>query len=249
MTIQSVIANPAATWLNSSSSLARTVVSAETAGVAANLAQRVSISPAARGLLAAESAQSASSGGGATAVFDTTRGAVDLDIDAYFTPPGSADRGTYTLPPLLLPSQNNIDALRRHISAAMPEFLARNGIPFGPSSMTYDSAGKVQLPADYPYTDEFTAALEGNPAMARELQTVNALTSTLVELRKSLPFVQEYAAASPAEAGAVVARYSQLFSGSRTYDTIALGFSADGRLSLTANGEPVFQGALAHVRS
>lgn len=76
--------------------------------------------------------------------------------------------------------------------------------------------------------------------MARELSTVNALTSNLVEMKKSIPFQQEYAATTmQAEANALVAKYSYLFSGNHHYDTIALQFSASGSLSLSADGKPL----------
>lgn len=209
------------------------VDSASYSAASATSADQASISAAARSRLAAE----AEGAGGATAVYDTDQGAQSLDIDAYFTPPTG---GYLTLPPLLLPSQRNIDALNSHISAAMPEFLAENGIPSAPASITYDDQGKMQLPADYPYADQFRQALEKNPALDRELHTVNALTSHRVEINKVLPFQQEYAAASSqAEAEAVVAKYAYLFSGTRFSSSIALGFSVAGRLTVTADGKTV----------
>ncbi len=162
-----------------------------------------------------------------------------LNIDNYFTPPSKTSGLGLSLPPLLLPSQRNIDALTSHISATFPQFLAQNKIPSAPSSITYDSEGKMQLPPDYAYASEFKQALANNPTMERELRTVNALTSNLVEMKKSIPFQQEYAAATQAEADAVVAKYSRLFSGNRHYDTIALHFTASGKLSLSADGKPI----------
>lgn len=207
--------------------------SAGSSAASASSAGQASISSAARSRLAAESGET----GGATAVYDTDQGTQSLDIDAYFTPPTG---GYLTLPPLLLPSQRNIDALSSHISAALPQVLAEHGIPSAPASVTYDGAGKMQLPADYPYADKFRQALEKNPALDRELRTVNALASHRVEIGKSMPFQQEYAAASSAaEAAAVVARYAHLFSGSRLASSIALEFSAGGHLTVTADGKAI----------
>lgn len=209
--------------------------SASSTGQTASSADQASISQAARSRLAAEADDAA---GGGKAVFDTDQGSQSLDIDAYFTPPAG---GYLTLlPPLLLPSQRNIDALSSHISSAFPKFLAENGIPSAPASITYDSAGKMQLPADYPYAEKLKQALEGNPAMERELRTVNALASHMVEINKSIPFQQEYAAASSqAEVDAVVAKYAHLFSGNRISSAIALEFSASGRLTVTADGKAI----------
>lgn len=236
MQIQSAGAYSASSPLNVSSRQKQTsaVVTAATS------ADRTTISQAARDLLAAQSGSNAPAGSSATAVFDTDQGSMALNIDAYFTPKTNTSGSLSSLPPLLLPTQKNIDALTSHISATFPQFLAQNNIPFAPSSITYDREGKVQLPADYPYASEFKQALESNPTMARELSTVNALTSHLVEMKKSIPFQQEYAAATTqAEVDAVVAKYSYLFSANRHYDTIALQFSANGSLTLTADGKPV----------
>ena len=144
------------------------------------------------------------------------------------------------LPPLLMPSQQNVDTLTAHISKVFPEFLADNNIPLAPKEISYDNQGQLQLPADYPYADELRAALNDNPSMARQLSTVNALTSHVVEMRKSIPFQEEYAAASSqAEANAVIEKYSHLFWGNRRNDSIALSFSENGSLTMTANGKNV----------
>jgi hypothetical protein len=176
----------------------------------------------------------------ANANFDTDAGSKNLNIDAYFSPNSNVDFSSYSrLPPLLLPSPNNINALSKHISAAMPQFLSENNIPSPPSSISYDNEGKIQLPADYPSAAQFKQALDKNPAMERELRTVNALTSHYVEMSKSIPFIEDYQAANnSAEQAAVVKNYSYLFSANRQYTSIALQFSSQGSLSFTADGEP-----------
>jgi len=218
------------------------VVASETdsAASAATSADRTTISQAARDILAAETKPAVPSGGNATAVFETSQGAKTLNIDEYFSPHANTGGSLATLPPLLLPNQKNIDALTKHISAAFPRFLAQNHVPYPPSSVTYDERGQIQLPADYPYAEQFKQALEDNPTLARELSAVSALTSHLVEMRKAIPFQEEYAAATnQAQADAVVAKYRYLFSGNRHYDIIALHFSESGSLTLTADGKPV----------
>lgn len=239
MHIQTGNAYLASAWAAGPTGKARTYAAAPpAAGTTAKSADTVAISQQGRDLLAQNSAAPSSA---AKARYDTDQGAVDLDIDAYFTPGASQSGGTLQqeLPPLLLPTRNNISALKEHISAALPDFLARNGIPSAPASITYDQNGQIQLPDDYPYAAQFKQALADNPAMERELRTVHALTSTVAEMDKSLPFQRDYAATSSrAEIDAVVAKYSYLFSDQRPYDTIALRFSADGRLSLSDNGKP-----------
>ena len=175
----------------------------------------------------------------ATQTFDTNHGATEINLDTYFTPPGSQGVDIDTVP-LLMPTQQNIAALAKDVSAKMPGFLSAHGIPSAPASVTYDNMGQIQLPADYPYADAFKQALADQPSMERELRTTAALTSSMVEMNKSMPFQQEYLAAnSRAEADAVVAKYSYLFSNNQHADLIALNFVANGALSLTHDGQPL----------
>lgn len=218
-------------------------VTANFSASGATISDTVAISQAARNYLDDQSNSATASGNSATAIFDTDQGSMNLNIGAYFSPNGSANGAAssfQTLPPLLIPSKNNIDTLTNHISATFPQFLAQNGIPSAPSSITYDNQGQIQLPSDYAYASEFKQALANNPTMSKELSTINALTSHFVEMQKAAPFHQDYAAAATqAEVDALVARYSYLFSDNHHYDTIALQFSPSGRLSLTHNGKPL----------
>ena len=176
---------------------------------------------------------------GYSATFDTSHGRRTLDIDAYFTPPGreGVDLGSL---PLLLPNRQNIDALSDYVTERMPAFLKQHGIPLAPASISYDSLGKIQLPDDYPYAAEFREALAADDVMERALRTTAALTSVMVEIGKSIPFQQEYAAASThAEIEAVLAKYHYLFAENRHYDSITLEFDAAGRLTLRHDGQPL----------
>lgn len=209
------------------------------AALPANTADSVSISQATQDVYAAHTTQAKPAGSGAKAEFDTTKGTMELDIEPYFAPPASQGVNLNSVP-LLLPNQKNIDALSGYITAHMPAFLADNGIPTAPASITYDTMGKIQLPANYPHAAKFKQALENNPAMERALRTTSALTSHMVEINKSIPFQREYAAAtSQAEIEAVIAKYHYLFSANRHYGTIALNFTADGILSLSHDGKPL----------
>ena len=206
----------------------------------ANTADTANISQAARDLYALAAAQPkpvAPTGNSARAEFDTTKGTMALGIESYLAPPASQGVTLDSLP-LLLPSRKNIEALSDYISAHMPGLMADNGIPTPPASITYDTMGQIQLPADYPYAAEFKRALEDNPVMERTLRTASALTSHMVEMNKSIPFQREYAAAtSEAQVEAVVAKYHYLFSANRHYDSIALNFTANGILSITHDGK------------
>lgn len=157
-----------------------------------------------------------------------------LDIADYFTPrPGAA------LAPLLLPTSANIDALATHAAQAFKQFLADHDIPAAPSTISYASDGTMQLPNDYPHADALRQALADDPAMERELRTLNALTSHFAAMKPSLAFSQEYTAAqSSTSVDAVLARYSYLFSSHRQSANTALAFSPDGTLTPMADGKP-----------
>lgn len=192
----------------------------------------MAISQAARDRLAAEANRPEA---GDMAVYDTSQGSQSLDIDAYFTPDPS--RPLLSIP-LLAPTRNNIDALSRHVSAKMPDLLARYGIPQAPSSITYDAYGKMELPADYRYAEQFRTAMSENPVLARQLSTVNALSSQMTGMEKAMSFDQAYRAAkTPAEIEAVIARFRHLLNGNAPATSIALHFDSAGRLSVSADGK------------
>lgn len=178
-------------------------------------------------------------GSDSSQTYDTDQGRIALDIDAYFAPPtGEANR---SLPPLLWPSEDNIRALSSHVAQRLPAALAAYGIPSAPASVRYDSMGQPVFPDDYPYTERFRAMLADQPALARQLSTIHALSSHLAEMRKSLPFQQEYAAAkTQAQIDAVVNKYSYLFSGQRSYSVITVELAGNGAgVCVLADGQPV----------
>ena len=167
---------------------------------------------------------------------DTGKGEENLSLGTYFS--GGYSSPTLSLEGLLMPSEKNVQALQDHISRVFPDFLAEHGIPKAPDSIRYDSSGNMILPADYPYTDELKAALEQNPAMARELSTANALSSHLAALKELEPFHEEYAKVqNQVEIDAVIDKYSHLLGDHRSYPEIALMLSNDGTLSIMADGK------------
>ena len=221
---------------SSATSRVKAAQAADVGVAAANVAERSSISAAGRALLAADSTDADS---GKTEAYDTDHGTLQLDIDAYFTPPAQTG-ATFALPPLLLPSPRNIAALREHVSAVMPQFLAQHRITAAPANIEYDNRGQMILPADYADAEAFRQALAATPALDRELRTSAALSSHLVEMNKSLAFQQEYAAASsPAAVQQVLAKYAWLFAEQRSYSTITLQFAANGQMSIAADGQAI----------
>jgi hypothetical protein len=207
-----------------------------TVGATAIFADTVTISPAARDLFATQSASSSAPSVAPTAVFDTDQGRVEINIDEYFSPPAAGSNAE--LPPLLMPTQENIDALSKHLSAVFPKFLADNGIPYAPPSISYNNEGQPEFPADYPYGEPLKKALQDTPSMAKEIATTYALADTKAALDDAMTFQQEYRQASSQNAvQSVIAKYADLLAGSNRSSLIAMGFTPDGQISIAAAGQ------------
>ncbi|WP_209003956.1 hypothetical protein [Labrenzia sp. CE80] len=169
---------------------------------------------------------------------NTGNGFEELDFDAYFSDTPSAPKSLEDVG-FLLPSADNIAALTEHASARFQQVLDSYGIP-APDNISYDERGNMKLPADYQYRDELEQALEENPGLDRELRTLNALASHYAEIQKLAPFREEYSAAgTQAEIDAVLQRYNHLLKDNNSYSKIALNFSDDGSISLTADGNEI----------
>lgn len=200
-----------------------------TAARTANIADVVSISAAAQAQLAADTASSA----GSTVSLDTDKGSVALNLDTYFSAKPASQSAE--LPPLLMPSQRNIDALTQHINQKFPAFLSENGIPAAPASIRYDANGQAQFPADYPYATQLKQALQDNPGMARELSTVKALGEFKNLLDQSQPLQQAYSAAStPAAVDKAVAKNAYLFANSPQSENALLIFDGNGQMRIVS---------------
>ncbi|WP_374348854.1 hypothetical protein [Chitinimonas sp.] len=205
-----------------------------TAATTAKDAATVSISAAARARLAAEDNVASS-----VVMVDTNHGTMPMDLENYFKPNGPVNLDEL---PLLLPSRKNVDALTGYISSHMPGFLARNGIPSPPASVSYDENGALQLPASYSHAEAFKQALSREPTMERTMRTAAALSSHLVGLSKLAPYYQEMeGATSQAAADAIVEKYRHLLSSGGRGEMIALNFSSDGKASISHNGKSLDQ--------
>jgi len=178
---------------------------------------------------------------GTTYQMGTNHGDIPINLDEYFanavTPRANASIDDV---PLLIPSAENIKALSDHASTRFQQLLRDYNIPEAPSEITYDNEGRMQLPDDYAYGDELKQALEENPGLARELSTLNALTSHYVELQKRVPLHNELQEAkSQAEIDAILQKYSHLLQDNGSYSNIALTFGENGNIRMQADGSTV----------
>ncbi|MCP4595308.1 hypothetical protein [Neptuniibacter sp.] len=170
----------------------------------------------------------------------TAGGDREYDLDSYFEPKPAHEASLLDLDSVLLPNTQNVSVLQDHLSKIFPEFLSRHDIPEAPETIRYDYAGQVVLPADYPYADQLKQALKEEPAIARELSTVNALASHLAALKELEPYHQEMEkAATKAEIDAVIDKYSHLLSDNRSYPEVELSFIKEGQVTVTSKGNAV----------
>ncbi|EAT15997.1 hypothetical protein HTZ97_08245 [Desulfuromonas acetoxidans] len=198
----------------------------------------VTLSPQARELAASQATSQVKTA--ATATFNTNKGDVEMDIEAYFSPKqNSFSGGIDSLPPFLFPTENNINALAKHISSTMPGLMSDYGIPVAPETIQYDTKGQLVLPNDYPYAEEFTQMLDENPSFAREMSTVNALSSHLAGMQRAAEFQEASEGMSDSEIAALMNQYSDLFDGQHSAGDFSLGFSADGSLQVSVNGAQI----------
>lgn len=219
---------------------------ADSAAVSRNSASTsVSISSAARQLAAQDEARATATSGNTYQV-ETSVGTSSIDFDAYFSPGFGANQqfapGEF---PILLPNEANVAALNAHVAKAFPAFLAANNIPEAPSSMSVDSAGNLQLPADYPYADQLKKALAGDQRMDQQLRSLNSLSSYVADGYAMAPFEKEMANAAPGDVEGIVNKYRWLFTPGRSMPETSIHFSKSGQPEPWANGRPLAENKIS----
>ena len=195
-----------------------------------------------KGKAAAESEAPEKAAPSAISEMVTDKGNINIDLDSYFsnTPSTTGFLNANDLPPLLMPSEQNINALTEHASKRFKQLLEDYNIPSAPDKITFDNEGKIQMPIDYPYANELNDALEENTGVGRELRTLNAISSHAAEIQERMPFIEEMGkASSKAETDRIIAKYSHLLNDNHSYRSMALMFSDQGDVSVTANGKPI----------
>lgn len=169
------------------------------------------------------------------AMADGTR---PVDLDHYFTPGSHLDNGQLDFGDVILPSLQNVKSLQKYISSVFPDFLAKNNIPEAPTEISYDGAGNIVLPSDYPYADQLKSALKDDPKMSNALSSTYAISTHAAALKALEPMHQQLEAANgQAEIDAILERFSHLLGENRRYPEVALMFSSEGRASVMSDGQ------------
>jgi len=175
------------------------------------------------------------------AMMNTNMGMIDYDLDSYYANDPVSPKGPVSLddfPPLLLPSAENIEALSNHASKRFQQLLEDYDIPSAPEKITFDDEGKMQIPRDYPYANELKQAFEDNPGLERELRDINAISSHFAALQERVPLIEEMSnAKSQAQIDQILMKYAHLLDDSVRGKKMALVFSENGQLGITADGK------------
>ncbi|KFZ38001.1 hypothetical protein HR45_05675 [Shewanella mangrovi] len=177
----------------------------------------VSISNAAKKLAQTPAVQHAS----AIYKMDTSAGNKAVNLDQYFATDNQSSQDTYSAPVSLLPSLANVKSLSSHVAAGMSDLLQNNKITAGPSAISFDAEGNLQVPEDYPYKQQLTDALNNDPAMVKELRTLDALANVVGGGNSAAATATAPDASTNGSAAAKIL------------------FSASGAVSVTANNQKI----------
>lgn len=167
---------------------------------------------------------------------NSNHGQIELDLDDYFSDDPKHYANIADVP-LLLPSRSNLKVLSEHATERFQQLLKDYDIPSAPETINYNPEGKMILPNDYAYAKELKAAFEQNTGLDRELRTLHAISSHVVEIEKRMPFVEAMQLASTqAEIDRLIEKYSHLLNDNENYSEITLKFSKGGRLVFLLTG-------------
>lgn len=176
---------------------------------------------------------------GISELLSTNQGMVEVDLDSYFsndTNKSSTPVTIDSLPPLLFPSGDNIKAISEHLSERMQTLMKEYGIPEGPDGVTYDGAGQIILPEDYPYKEAFMTMLEDHPGVAKEMQTLYAISTHYAAIQEVMPYIEEMkAAVTQAQIDSINQKYAYLFNDNRRMPEVSLSFASNGLVSIFSN--------------
>lgn len=171
----------------------------------------------------------------------TDKGQVEINLDTYFKAPESEAFLTIEqLPPLLMPSADNIQTLSEHVSARFKQMLSDYNIPITPEKITFDDGGNMNISPDYAHMEALNKAFDENPDIKRELSTLNALSGHYAAIQERMPFIEGMQKAnSQAAIDALIIKYSHLLHDNHDYKSLAFVFSKEGDVSVTADSKPL----------
>lgn len=144
------------------------------------------------------------------------------------------------LPPLLLPTRANVAMLAAQAGDAINAKLDAAGISREPGfklEIEDVNSAHVTVKSDRPDAKAIEDLINGDPKLQMDIHNAYAIASHIPGIDRSMAFQKDYAKAqTQAEIDAVVARYSDLFSGRLPPTEIAMDFGKNG-LQVSINGK------------
>ncbi|HZW26774.1 MAG TPA: hypothetical protein VFF26_14945 [Gallionella sp.] len=144
------------------------------------------------------------------------------------------------LPPLLLPTRENVQKLSNELSADLKNLFNGAGIDPKPEvEFEVDSyTGKVSVKNNRPDAQKIAELIKNNPDIEMKIHNVAALSSHVVAMGPAMEADAAYRAAnSEAEIRNVVAKYASVYSGYVKVTDFSLSFNGSD-LQVNADGAP-----------
>jgi hypothetical protein len=136
--------------------------------------------------------------------------------------------------PLLMPTSTTVQGLAETLSSDLETLFAEQGIDLEPPvEFTVGNNGEISVEGDRSDLEQIEELIAENPAIARQIRTLSAVSSHASQIERHLEFQAAYRASS--DPSDVVARYSDPF-GASTPSEIALSFGETG-LEVQVDGE------------
>ena len=132
------------------------------------------------------------------------------------------------LPPLMLPTRENVQKLSASLSDDLKNLFAQAGINPNPAvEFDVDSyTGKVSVKGDRPDAQQITELIKKNPDVEMKIHNVAAISSHVVAMGKAMEADTAYRAAqSTAEINNVIAKYASVYSGQTKVTDFSLVFN------------------------
>ena len=143
------------------------------------------------------------------------------------------------LPPLMLPTRENVQKLSASLSEDLKNLFSEAGInPNPPVEFDVDPySGKVSVKANRPDAPQIAELIKNNREVEMKIHNVAALSSHVVAMAKAMEASSAYQAAqTPAEIDQVLAKYSSVFNGQTEVIDFSLVFNGED-VQVNADGK------------
>lgn len=136
---------------------------------------------------------------------------------------------------LLLPNAQTLGELSSGLKNSLDELFSENGISNDPPvELAYNyNTNEVEVSGDRDDTDQISQLINNDPELKEQTRTLLAIASHYAAMQESFQFTKEYMNSDNPEA--VVAKYSDLFDGTRKYPEVSYLFGAES--ALQSDGE------------